>query len=78
MNQQIVEDVIRVAIEILKDERIKTSENFNFNDAEKMDSVNRVAILTTLEDEYGFLFKLKEISSWNTVFELVEIIENKL
>ncbi len=78
MNQKIVENVIRISSEILQDERIKTSKNFNFNDAENMDSINRVAIITTLEDEYGFIFKLKEISAWNTILELAEIIENKL
>ena len=43
-----------------------------------MDSVNRVAVLVAIENEYDFIFKLKEISSWSTVMELAEIIEKKM
>ena len=78
MDQNVINDVKRLAFEVLKDERIMTEENFNFMDAENMDSVNRVAILVAIEKEYDFIFKLKEISSWNTVMELAEIVEKKI
>ena len=78
MDQNVINDVKRLAFEVLKDERIMTEENFNFIDAENMDSVNRVAILVAIEKEYDFIFKLKEISSWNTVMELSEIVEKKM
>lgn len=78
MDQNVINDVKRLSFEVLKDERIMTEENFNFLDAENMDSVNRVAILVAIEKEYDFIFKLKEISSWNTVMELAEIVEKKM
>ena len=78
MDQNVINDVKRFAFEILKDERIKAEENFNFADAGNMDSVNRVAILVAIEKEYDFIFKLKEISSWNTVMELAAIVEKKM
>ena len=78
MDQNVINDVKRLAFEVLKDERIMTEENFNFMDAENMDSVNRVAILVAIEKEYDFIFKLKEISSWNTMMELAEIVEKKM
>lgn len=78
MDQTIIDDVKRLAFEVLKDERIKTDDDFNFMDAENMDSVNRVAILVSIEKEYDFIFKLKEISSWNTVKKLATIIEKKM
>ena len=78
MDQNVINDVKRLAFEVLKDERIMTEENFNFMDAENMDSVNRVAILVAIEKEYDFIFKLKEISSWNTVMEPSEIVEKKM
>ena len=78
MDQNVINDVKRLAFEVLKDERIMKEENFNFMDAETMDSVNRVAILVAIEKEYDFIFKLKEISSWNTVMELAEIVEKKM
>lgn len=78
MEQNIIENVKRLAYEVLKEESIMTSENFDFNDSERFDSVNRVAILVAIENEYDFIFKLKEISSWNTVEELAAIVEKKL
>ena len=78
MDQNVINDVKRLSFEVLKDERIMTEENFNFMDAENMDSVNRVAILVSIEKEYDFIFKLKEISSWNSVLELAEIVEKKM
>ena len=78
MEQNVINDVKRLAFEVLKDENIMTQEDFNFMDAENMDSVNRVAILVAIEKEYDFVFKLKEISSWNTVLELAAIVEKKL
>lgn len=78
MDQNVINDVKRFAFEVLKDERIMTDENFNFEDADNMDSVNRVAILVAIEKEYDFIFKLKEISSWNTVMELAAIVEKKM
>ena len=78
MDQNVINDVKRLSFEVLKDERIMTEENFNFIDAENMDSVNRVAILVAIEKEYDFIFKLKEISSWNSVMELAEIVEKKM
>lgn len=78
MDQKIIEDVKRVAFEVLKDERALSEENFNMTDSENMDSIHRVSILTALEEEYDIIFKLKEISSWNTVNELAIILEKKL
>ena len=78
MDQNVINDVKRLSFEVLKDERIMTEENFNFMDAENMDSVKRVAILVAIEKEYDFIFKLKEICSWNTVMELAEIVEKKM
>lgn len=78
MNQKIVEDVKRVACEVLKDERAMSEDDFNMVDSGKMDSVHRVSILTSLEEEYEIVFKLREISSWSTVNELASILEKKL
>lgn len=78
MDQKIIEDVKKVAFEVLKDERAMSEEDFNMADSENMDSIHRVSILTALEEEYDIIFKLKEISSWNTVSELAAILEKKL
>ena len=52
--------------------------DFDLTECEKMDSVNRVAILVAIENEYDFIFKLKEISAWKTVGELSAIVEKHI
>ena len=78
MDEKVINDVKRVSFDILKDERILSNESFDLTESENMDSIHRVQILTALEEEYDIIFKLKEISSWNTVTELAAILENKL
>jgi acyl carrier protein len=78
MDQKIIEDVKKVAFDVLKDKRALSEEDFNMTDSENMDSIHRVSILTALEEEYDIIFKLKEISSWNTINELATILEKKL
>lgn len=78
MKQEITDKVKAVASQVLQDERILNGDNFNFEDADNLDSVNRVAIITELEDFFDVIFKIKEISSWNTVNELAEIIDKHL
>ena len=78
MNQKIIDDVKRIAFDVLKDNRIISEDNFDLSQAENMDSVHRVSILVAIEEEYDFIFKLKEISAWNTVNELAAIIEKKM
>ena len=77
MDQKIIDDVKRIAFDVLKDNRIISEDNFDLSQAENMDSVHRVSIVA-IEEEYDFIFKLKEISAWNTVNELAAIIEKKM
>ena len=78
MNQEIINKVKEITSNVLKDERILNSENFNFEYSENLDSVNRVAIITEIEEQFEVILKIKEISSWNTVYELVDIVEKHL
>ena len=78
MDQKIIDDVKRIAFDVLKDNRILSEDNFDLSQAGNMDSVHRVSILVAIEEEYDFIFKLKEISAWNTVNELAAIIEKKM
>ena len=78
MNQEIVNKVKEITSRVLKDDRILSSDNYCFDNSENLDSVNRVAIITEIEDVFEVVFNIKEISSWNTVNELVDIIEKHL
>ena len=78
MDSKVIEDVKRIAFDTLQDSRINSSMDFDLTECEKIDSVNRVAILVAIENEYDFIFKLKEISAWKTVGELSAIVEKHI
>lgn len=78
MDQTIIEKVREVASEVLKEEIVLENNDYDFTYASNLDSVNRVAILSQLEEEYDFIFKIREISSWNSIGELSEIIEKHI
>lgn len=78
MDSNISEKIKEIAFNVLKDSRVKESEDFDLTLCDTMDSVNRVAILVAIEEEYDFIFKLKEISAWNTVAQLTSIVEKHL
>ena len=78
MDPKVVEDIQRITFSVLQDNRINSSIDFDLTECEKMDSVNRVAILVAIENEYDFIFKLKEISAWKTVGELCAIVEKHI
>ena len=78
MDKQVVDDIQRIVFKVLQDNRINSSIDFDLTQCEKMDSVNRVAILVAIENEYDFIFKLKEISAWQTVSELTAIVEKHI
>lgn len=78
MNKEIIEKVKEITSLVLKDDRILNCDNFDFEESENLDSVNRVAIITEIEEQFEVIFRIKEISSWKTVNELVEIIEKHL
>lgn len=78
MDSEIKNRITTIVFQTLKDNRILESSTFDLLQCETMDSVNRVAILVAIEEEYDFIFKLKEISAWNNVEQLVNIVNNHI
>ncbi len=78
MESNITENIKNIAFSVLKDSRVQESEDFDLTLCDAMDSVNRVAILVAIEEKYDFIFKLKEISAWNTVAQLTEIVKKHI
>lgn len=78
MEITVLEKVKEIAAEVLKDERILATDDFMFEECENWDSIHRVALLTQIEEEYEILFKVREISSWNSIAELVSLTEKKM
>ena len=69
--QEIMQEVLNVP-------DITLSEGTTPDDIEGWDSVVHVQLFAKIEEIYGIKLSLREIMSWETVGELVDIIENKL
>ena len=79
MDTVIFNRIKEIAADILKNEKIlEATESFYFDECENWDSIHRVSLLTAIEEEYDIIYKVREISSWNTFAELVTLTEKKM
>lgn len=78
MEITVLEKIKEIAAGVLQDERILAADDFMFEECENWDSIHRVALLTRIEEEYKIFFKVREISSWNSLPELVVLTEKKV
>ncbi|WP_418543080.1 acyl carrier protein [Parabacteroides goldsteinii] len=79
MDTVIFNRIKEIAADILKNEKIlEATESFDFDECENWDSIHRVSLLTAIEEEYDIIYKVREISSWNTFAELVTLTEKKM
>ena len=54
------------------------SENLVPKDVDKWDSLANAMIITSIETTFGIKFKFVDITGWDNVGELVDIISSKL
>ncbi|WP_282016610.1 acyl carrier protein [Marinifilum flexuosum] len=79
MNEKVISRVVELAKEIMPEAKCEVSlMNYSFLRDDNWDSVNRVSLITSLEDEFDVTFKLKELSSWETLEQLSDIIICKI
>lgn len=70
------EKLFQLIAEILNLDREKIQENYN-NEA-IWDSIQRVEILFSIEDEYAIIFGEEELAALNTPQKLVEAVVRKV
>jgi len=74
----IIEKLTTVFRIVFKNSTLIVTGNLSKTDISNWDSLAHLILLTEVEKEFGIRFKIKEISSWNKVSELIEIIKNKI
>ncbi|MEI6143318.1 MAG: acyl carrier protein [Mariniphaga sp.] len=47
------------------------------NDVENWDSLSHMMLITTIENKFGFKFKLKDLNKMKHVGDMITLIENK-
>lgn len=77
-HSEIVNKITPVFRTVLKDDTIVLSDEMSSSDFEKWDSLSQMLLASEIEKLFSIKFKIREVSSFKTVGDLVGIIESKL
>lgn len=77
-NKEIVEKIIVIANEILPSPKYIALLDYSFVLDDNWESIKRVDLINSLEEEFDITFKLKELTSWETMEQLSNIIIEKM
>ena len=75
--KNINERLNQVFRDVFDDESITVNENTTSADIEDWDSLEHISLIGAVEDEFGFRFKMKEVSSMKNVGEMMNIIKER-
>lgn len=76
--EQISTELKGLLIKILKHERFHWQDQLKATEVEGWDSLTHMSLITSVEDRFGFRFKLKELNQLKTVGSLIDLVETKL
>ena len=77
-NKVVFEKLTAVFRNVFEDSSLMLNGDLKTKDLNNWDSLKQLVIITEIEKEFEIRFKIKEISSWSTINELIEILENKI
>lgn len=77
-HSEIVNKITPVFRTVLKDDTIVLSDEMSSSDFEKWDSLSQMLLASEIEKLFSIKFKIREVSSFKTVGDLIGIIESKL
>ncbi len=75
--EKINERLNQVFRDVFDDESITVNENTTSADIEDWDSLEHISLIGAVEEEFGFRFKMKEVSSMKNVGEMMNIIKER-
>jgi acyl carrier protein len=61
-----------------EDDTLVITDTLTADDVEKWDSLSHIKLISTVENEFGIKFKLKELIAMKNVGDLINYIESKL
>ena len=63
---------------MFNDNSIVLSDEMTANDVEKWDSLTHMLMISTVEEQFGVKFKLKELNKLKQVGDIIDILAEKL
>lgn len=75
---EIVEKLTSVFHDVFGDNSIVLNDEMTSADVEKWDSLTHMLMISTVEEQFGIRFKLKELNKLKKVGDMIEILQEKL
>ncbi len=76
--KEIIDKLTIVFQEVFSDDTLVLREEMTSNDVEKWDSLTHMLMISTIEEQFGVVFKLKELNKLKKVGDIISILEEKL
>lgn len=75
---EIIKKLRLILISVLKHDKFEMRDELSASDVEGWDSLRHMVIITEIEKQFDFKFKLKELNSLKNMATLIALIEKKL
>lgn len=75
---EIVNKLTSIFREVFADVNLVLNDEMTTNDVEKWDSLSHMLMITTVEEQLGVKFKLKELNKLKKVGDIIEVLTEKL
>ena len=72
--EEIFEKLNEIFREVFEDDSIVVTEETNSADIEDWDSLTHITLVSSVEDEFGIKFSMKDVIGMKNVGEMVDII----
>lgn len=76
--QDILEKITPIFQEVFNDDELEVNMELSSEDIEEWSSLTQTIMLTKIEEEFGIVFKLREVAEMDNVSAIVSMIGSKL
>lgn len=76
--EKILQKFKDILIKVLEHDNFEITDNLVAADVAGWDSLTHMVIITTIEEEFGVKFRLKELNKLKNAGTLIELIQSKL
>lgn len=74
---EIIEKLTSVFQEVFSDNSLMLDDEMTANDVEKWDSLTHMLMISTVEEQFGVRFKLKELNKLKKVGDIIDVLTEK-
>lgn len=76
--EEVFAKVTEIFKEVFDDDSLEITDETSAKDIEEWDSLMHITLISTMEEEFGISFKLKEVTSLENVGMTVDLIFSKV